>query len=198
VNGPVIEKHRLRDERMALLIVDFQERLAAVMPEAERISCERHISLLLELARRQGWPVVVSEQYPQGLGPTAATIASGLSAPGVSTSRFEKTHFSCTNAPAFKPIFSSIFEQAERHQWIVTGMEAHVCVYQTVRGLLRWGATVHVPADAVVSRTLANKNAGLQLIRELGAVVTVTETVLFDALGVSGTDDFRAISKLIK
>lgn len=193
-----LERFRLRDERMALLIIDFQDRLAAAMPEAERIACERHICLLLELARRQAWPVVVSEQYPQGLGATVPTIAGALGAHDLHVQRFDKLHFSCTNAPPFKPIFQGIFEGAERTQWVVTGMESHVCVYQTVRGLLRWGATVHVPADAVVSRAPANKTTGLQLMRELGAVVTSTETVLFDALGIAGNDDFKAISKLVR
>lgn len=180
--------------RAALLVVDIQERLAAAMPEADRAACERNVAILVELARRKGIPVVASEQYPRGLGPTVPAIAEALAAPGIEVHRFEKVEFACPEAPPFE----ELWRRLGRTQWIVTGMETHVCVYQSVRGLVAKGATVQVPRDAVASRTPENRSVGLALIERAGGLVTSTEAVVFDALGKAGTDDFRALSKLIR
>jgi nicotinamidase-related amidase len=189
-----LERFRVTQQNVALLLVDFQERLAAAMPEAERIACERNIALLLEMARRQAWPVVVSEQYPKGLGPTVPALASALSAPGLALQRLEKLQFSCTDTHAFRPLVDA----TKRTHWVVTGMEAHVCVLQTARGLLAWGRHVHVPRDTVISRRADNRRVALRMLGQMGAVVTTTETVIFDALREAGTDDFRALSKLLR
>jgi nicotinamidase-related amidase len=177
-----------------VLVVDVQDRLAAAMPPEARAACERNVGLLVELARRKGMPVVVSEQYPKGLGPTTRAVQDAIAAPGVEVHRFEKVEFACPDAPPFGDIFARL----GRRQWIVAGMEAHVCVYQTVRGLAAAGAAVHVPRDAVVSRTAENHAVGLDLIERAGGIVTSTEVVVFDALQRAGTDDFKALSKLIK
>ncbi|MCG5055673.1 MAG: isochorismatase family protein [Myxococcales bacterium] len=179
---------------MALFIVDFQERLAAAMPEPEREACERNVLLLIELAHRQGWPILVSEQYPKGLGTTVSPVASALAAKPELVSKLEKLHFAATDAPEFEQVFAGI----KRARWVVTGMETHVCVYQTVRGLLARGRHVHVPEDAVLSRRLGHRARGLGMIQELGGVVTITETVIFDALKVAGTDDFKSLSKRLR
>jgi nicotinamidase-related amidase len=183
---------RLEAGRMALLIVDAQERLAAAMPAADLAACQRNILVLVELARRLGIPIVASEQYPKGLGPTVPALREALD--GAAPLRVEKIEFACTDAPAFRDIAARL----DRPQWVVTGMETHVCVYQTARGLAAGGARVHVPADAVVSRSPANMRIGLDLIERTGAVVTSTETVVFDVLRRAGSDDFRALSKLVK
>lgn len=185
---------RVAPAQANLLIVDVQEKLAAAMPPEAWARCERNILTLVELARRLRLPVVVSEQYPKGLGPTVASVAGALAGPDLQLQRIEKLTFSCTDAPTFAPIL----QQRPAAQWIVVGMEAHVCVYQTARGLAERGAPVQVPADAVVSRTDANARIGLGLIERAGGIVTATETVVFDALGTAGTDDFRALSKLIR
>lgn len=185
---------RIDRARAALLLVDFQERLAAVMAPGEVAACERNIVLLIELARRLQIPVVVSEQYPKGLGPTVAGLRVALGEPGLTVHRFEKIEFGCTDSPAFVDIHRKL----GRDQWIVMGMEAHVCVYQTVRGLAGLGARVHVPADAVISRAPANCHLGVGLCAKAGAVITASETVVFDALRRAGTDEFRALSKLLK
>jgi nicotinamidase-related amidase len=185
---------RIEPAQAALLVVDFQEKIAAVMPAAERASCERNIVILIELARRLGIPLVVSEQYVRGLGPTVASIATALAAPGLELARFEKMEFGCTDAPAFR----EIFDRLGRRQWIVSGMESHICVWQTARGLRAWGAEVHVPADAVISRNPDNRRVGLELMERAGAVVTSTETVAFDALKRAGGEDFKAISRLVR
>jgi nicotinamidase-related amidase len=185
---------RLDSQRAALLLVDFQERLAAVMAPGEIAACERNIVLLFELARRLHIPVVVSEQYPRGLGPTVAGLKLALSDPGLVVEKVEKIEFSCVDSPAFK----EVHRRLGRDQWIVVGMEAHVCVYQTARDLVALGARVHVPADAVISRAPANVRIGLDLCTRAGAIVTGTETVVFDALRRAGTDEFRALSRLLK
>jgi nicotinamidase-related amidase len=190
----VIQPGQLRIEpsRAALLVVDIQERLAAVMPAEARAAVEKNVGILVELARRLAIPVVVSEQYPKGLGRTTAAVEQALV--DVGARRIEKLDFGCADAPPFRDVFAEL----RRDQWIVAGMEAHVCVYQTVRGLVAEGVTVHVPRDAVVSRTRENLDVGLDLIARAGGVVTSTEVVVFDALKRAGTDEFRALSKLIK
>jgi nicotinamidase-related amidase len=185
---------RIVPERAALVMVDVQERLWAVMAEEHRAGCLRNLEILVELARRLRIPVVQSEQYPQGLGRTISPLATALAAPDVRLMRLEKVEFACTDAPGW----GAIAGELRRDQWIVAGMEAHVCVYQTVRGLAASGHMVHVPADAVISRTRDNRQIGLDLCARVGGVVTATEVVVFDALHRAATDDFRAMSRLVK
>jgi len=191
---PALSPLRLDPERAVLLIVDVQTKLSAAMPAAELAACSRNWLILIELARRLRLPVVWSEQYPQGLGPTLPALVEALGQPGLVVHRFEKITFSCTDCDALLPLYRSL----GRRQWIVAGMETHVCVWQTVRGLLSWEAEVHVPADAVISRAPSNHRIGLGLCERAGALVTSTETLAFDALGRAGTEDFRAISRLVR
>ena len=180
--------------RAALLVVDFQEKLAAAMPQEHLRVAENNIAILVELARRMDMPVVVSEQYPKGLGHTMPRVLSAVEQGGTRLERLEKIELSCTGSQAFVDIEARL----SRDTWIVTGMETHVCVYQTVRGLREMGRSVHVPSDAVCSRRPENYALGLALSEKAGAIVTSTEIVLFDALKVSGTDDFKALTKLIR
>jgi len=137
--------------------------------------------------------VVVSEQYPKGLGRTTPAIASALeSVRGVCF--FEKVEFAATAAPAWAEAVGPL----PRKTWIVTGMETHVCVFQTVRALRAAGHDVIVVSDAVASRTRTNWRSGLALCERTGAVVASTETVVFDLLGKAGTDDFKALSKMVR
>src|SRR5204862_148032 len=130
---------------------------------------------------------------PRGLGPTLPALRAALAEPGLDPERVEKLAFGCTD----EPTFVELFRRLGRDQWIVVGMEAHVCVYQTARGLVTLGATVHVPADAVISRAPSNLHTGLRLAERAGAIVTATEVVVFDVLGRAGTDEFRALSRLV-
>lgn len=180
--------------RAALLVIDIQDKLAAVMPAEARARAERNVAILTEAARRFHLPVVASEQYPRGLGSTTPAVAEALAALGDQVIRLEKLEFSICDAPAFTPVWN----QLRREQWIVAGMETHICVYQSVRALVDRGATVHVPVDAVCSRTPTNHQVGLDLIERTGAIPTSTEVVVFDLLRRAGTDDFKALSKLIK
>ena len=179
--------------RTALLVVDIQERLAAAMPEPILAQVVRNTAVLIEAARRFGLPVVVSQQYPKGLGTTVPALEDAVrDLPNLH--RFDKLDFSAADCDAFTALAPTL----KRDQWIVTGMEAHVCVYQSARGLVARGYEVHVVGDAIASRTKASWRVGLGLIERAGAIVTSTEVCVFDLLGKAGTDDFKALSRLIK
>ena len=172
-----------------LLVIDVQERLHTAMPPAGRAELEKNAAILIKAATRLGLPVVASEQYPKGLGRTLPQLRALLP-----DDPLEKIEFSCGNS---KTVARTILG-AGRRQVIAVGMEAHVCVFQTVRDLLRGGFSVFVPQDAVLSRTEANRSVGLRLCEQAGATLTSTETVLFDLLGVAGTPEFKELSPLIR
>ena len=177
-----------RDDAL-LLVVDVQERLAKAMPKEGLTAVERNIAVLIKAAVRLGMPVIASEQYVRGLGPTVESLSALLPEPPL-----EKLEFSCG---ANKALARRIM-QAERRQIIVVGMEAHVCVFQTVRDLVRGDLAAFVVQDAVLSRAEANRALGLRLCERSGATVSSTETVLFDLLGVAGTPEFKELAPLIK
>lgn len=181
-------------KRAALLIIDVQERLVAAMDKEQVPVMERNIGILCELARRFNIPVVCSQQYPKGLGPTVPNVESALADLGDNVHRFDKVEFSVCENAAFAPIY----DQLDRDQWIVTGMESHVCVYQSVRGLIARGATVHVPHQTAISRHESNRQVGLALMERLGAIRTSTEVIVFDVLKKAGGDDFKALSRLVR
>lgn len=178
---------------LALLIIDVQERLAATMPAEPLASLERNLITMAAAAERFGLPVVVSEQYPKGLGRTVAAVAGALeTVRGVCF--FEKVEFAACAAPAW----AEAVGPTPRPTWLVAGMETHICVFQTVRALRARGHDVIVLADAVTSRSADNRAAGLALCAEVGAVVAPTETVIYDLLGKAGTEDFKALSRLMR
>jgi nicotinamidase-related amidase len=186
----------LSRQRAALLVVDIQERLLPAMPADALASVMRNAAILITAADQLGLPIVVSQQYPKGLGATARPIEDALA--GVrGVHRFDKLEFSAAAAPAFAQL-AAPGTGVGRDQWIVCGMESHVCVYQTVRDLAARGCDVHVCADAVCSRTAANREIGLGLMARAGAVISSTEVCVFDLLGRAGSDEFRALSKVIK
>lgn len=179
--------HRFSRTASALLIIDIQERLAAAMspPRLERL-LNRTLAAI-EGAKALGLPIVVTEQYPKGLGPTMKVVSERI--------------------PDFKPIekleFSAFVPEVKerltgRSSVLVTGMETHVCVFQTVRGLGDAKLTAYLAADAVLSRTEVDERVGLELCRNAGAMITTVETVLFDALGKAGGPEFKAISAAVK
>jgi len=186
----------LSRSRAALLVVDIQDRLWPAMPEASRAEVQRNTAILITAADRLGLPIVVSQQYPRGLGPTTQPIeeALALAGPAGRVHRFDKLEFSAAAAPAFAALAPTL----ARDQWIVCGMETHVCVYQTARDLVARGWAAHVCADAVCSRTEQNRELGLRLMERAGAIITSTEICVFDLLGRAGSDEFRALSKVIK
>jgi nicotinamidase-related amidase len=182
-----MEKFRLRRDDSVLMIIDLQERLMQAMKERERVY--KNTNLLLATAREFDIPVVLSEQYPKGLGPTVNEIKDNLT----SYHYLDKICFSLCKQEA-----NTILDKIGKHTIIVTGSETHVCVFQTVRDLLESGFNVHLVRDAVCSRFDENYRNALALMRDMGAVITNTETVVFDLLQEAGTSAFKHISPLIK
>jgi nicotinamidase-related amidase len=183
---------RLSPESTAIAVIDAQERLAAAMPPPALADLIRGASLLLEGARLLGAKAVATEQYAKGLGPTISELAGPLDVLGAP--RFEKSDFSAGDVPAFVDRITAFGAEAI----VVVGMEAHVCVFQTVRDLVARGFDVYVPADAVTSRRDDHKQAGLALCERAGAIVTTCETIVFDWLRRAGSAEFRALSTKIK
>ena len=187
---------RLSPDRAALFVVDVQQRLVAAMPEEVMPQIVRNVKILIAAADRLGLPIVVSQQYPKGLGTTLPEIEDTLQT-AANVYRYDKLEFSAASAAPFHELRRANQPLAKRDQWIVTGMETHVCVYQTVRDLIDQ-ATVHVVGDAMCSRAKHNWRAGLDLAARLGAIITTTEVCVFDLLQRAGTDDFKALSKVVK
>ena len=180
----------------ALLVVDVQERLCLAMPDRGE-SCIAACARLLEGMRLLGVPVMVTEQYPKGLGPTAPVLRDVLATFDPPVPVFEKLAFGACGNPAFASAIDARVDAGLR-AIVVCGMEAHVCVYQSVRALAARGLRVHVALDAVTSRDPRNVEIARGLWSAAGAIVTSTETVLFDLMGCAGTDTFKAVSRIVK
>ncbi len=178
---------RLQRDEAALLVVDVQEKLAAAMPKPELERMLRRTGALVEGARVLGLPIVFTEQYPKGLGPTVAALKERLG----DLVPVEKIHFSAVDDRVRAQLRG-------RHQVLVAGMETHICVYQTVRALAEDGVLPVLCADAVLSRFEVDHRVGLQLAADAGAMVATVETALFDLLGEAGTPEFKRISAAIR
>lgn len=183
---------RLDPAQTLLVVVDVQEKLAAVMPKESMARLQASTLMLLETARLLGVTVVASEQYPKGLGPTISPIADKLREMGVEP--VAKSTFDALGEPGIASLVSARAARAA----VVVGMETHICVFQTARELARRGLEVHVVSDAVASRREENRTIGLGLCERAGAVVTSAEAVAFDWLGRAGTDAFKTVSKLVR
>ncbi len=170
----------LARDRAALLVVDVQEGFRSYDCFDEvAAACGK----LVAGARVLDIPAIVSEQYPRGLGTTASEV--GLE----QEPRIEKSVFSAARADGF--------DLHGRQQAIVCGIEAHVCVSQTVHDLLTAGVQVHVPADAVGSRHQVDYERALERLAAAGAVITTVEAALFELLERANTPEFKPIQKLI-
>lgn len=171
-----------------LVIIDMQERLAGAMPAEDMQLVLKQTAVLLQAADQLEVPVIHTEQYPKGLGPTCTDLLPLLKAPAVS-----KTAFSCCDEPKFQCKLAG-----DRSQVILTGMEAHICVLQTALALKEHGRQVFVVEDAVLSRNPANKANTLARLRQAGIIVSNAESVLFEWLGKAEGDSFKTLSKLIR
>lgn len=183
---------RLDPRRSLLLVVDVQERLSAAMPEDAMARLLSNAGILLEAAKILGAPVLATEQYRKGLGPTVAPLLERLTAMGVAP--IEKMSFDALGEPRAAVALG----QLDPANVIVLGMESHVCVFQTVRELRRRRIRTVVVSDAVTSRTEENRKAGLALSERCGAIPMPTESIVFDWLERAGTDTFKAVSKLVR
>lgn len=178
----------LKSDQIALLIIDIQERILPVINNHEMV-----VANSLKLIRGfkvLNLPIYFTEQYPKGLGPTHKAIADELA----DIKSFNKMSFSCSGAGN---LFDE-FKKKKLSQLVICGIEAHVCVQQTVLDLIENGIQVNLAADAVSSRKEIDYKTALDRMNNHGAEVTTSESILFELLNVCGTDQFRAISKIVK
>jgi len=182
--------------RASLLIIDVQEKLYPACQEPEQIVA--NCCFLVKCANRLGVPVIVTEQYPKGLGHTAKDILDLVEKPGDAAAGgnvVSKVAFSAVPADGF---IEKMEETPGRDQVVVAGMETHVCVLQTVMELLERGREVYVVADAVTSRSMSDKIFGIERMRDAGAKIVTRESVMFEWLRVAGSPEFKELSALIK
>lgn len=171
-------------DQSVLLVVDIQERLLPHIHDGQAVL--DNAVWLVRVAQRLGVPVMVSEQYPKGIGPTVAVLR-GLTSP---EQVGEKLHFSCVAAKCLERL-----PGAGRPQVVVAGTESHVCVLQTVLDLREQGREVFVVADAVGSRKPADKELALARMRSHGIHIVSREMVAFEWLRQAGTEEFREVSR---
>ncbi|MBI4842938.1 MAG: hydrolase [Nitrospirae bacterium] len=183
-----MDKFILNKDNAVLVIVDIQEKLAVVMKQREKVV--NNTLHLIEAAKLLSIPIIVTEQYSKGLGPTVKKIKDSLP----SYEPLEKITFDCCRGDGFLKKITSL----KKKQIILAGMETHVCVLQTCLSLLKNKHAVHLAGDAVCSRKKDDYLAGKELMRNAGAVITCTETVLFQLLEKAGTEEFKTIVKRIK
>lgn len=178
-------------EHTALVLIDMQERLFPAMDSDHREEVMRNLKVLAATARRLQLPTLVTEQYPKGLGHTLPEMKEAMPA---GLEPIEKVAFSCWGVETFR----SRLTASGARQILLGGIEAHVCVLMSALDLLAAGYGVHVVADAVTSRTQANWRLAMVHLRQAGAVVTTTETALFQLLRQADTDEFRELARLIR
>jgi nicotinamidase-related amidase len=178
----------LKCEEMVLVFIDVQGKLHEIMDGKDEL--DGNLETLIRCAQLLEIPVVGSEQIPEKLGPTSEPFKSMLA----DAPRIGKSAFSCCGEPKFM----ETFEALGKRQAILVGIETHVCVYQTALDLLDAGINVTVVADAVSSRASENKALALQALRDAGAAILPTETVLFALLRDAADPRFKELLKLIK
>ena len=183
---------KLDRAQTVLIVIDVQEKLMPVIDGAAEVV--RNIDRLIRGCHILGVPALLTEQYVRGLGSTVEPVRRAFEET-TGYSPIEKTCFSACGCDAFSAQLATL----GRKQIIVAGVETHVCVYQTVEDLLARDFFVSVIADAVSSRTAQNRELALRrLVASDGAKLSSTEMALFELTVASGTDEFRAISRLVK
>jgi nicotinamidase-related amidase len=178
----------LNTDNTVLLLIDFQERLFPVMHDKEKL-----LGNLLKLVKGiqvLEVPIIITEQYPRGLGPTIPEIKELI--PGIKP--VEKVCFDCNDEATFGEALGAL----KRRQVLVAGIEAHICVYQTAMSLARAGFEVQVAVDCIASRDPENKRVALSRMEAAGICPTTNEMALFELLKVAKGDKFKQISAIIK
>jgi len=178
----------LATENTVLLLIDFQERLFPVMHDKEKLL--NNVVKLTKGALALELPIIVTEQYPKGLGTTIPEIKSLIS----NFKAIEKTCFSCCDEPLFMEALGAL----KRKQIIIAGIEAHICTYQTAVALARAGYQVEIVSDGISSREADNKTAALAKLGQIGIMPTSTEMALFELLKAAKGDKFKQISSIVK
>ncbi len=169
-----------------LLVIDVQEKLTPLIPGASGLI--RNIAFLIDAARVLEMPVQATEQYPKGLGATVGELAKRVS------ERPNKVAFSCCAIPSVV----DNFRRATRPKLLLAGIETHVCVQQTALDLLSLGFRVYVAADAVASRYALDHEQALHRLENAGAIITTSESAVFEWIGAAGTPQFKEISRLVQ
>ncbi|MGH9523021.1 MAG: hydrolase [Terriglobales bacterium] len=185
-----VARRPLEAQKSALVVVDIQKKLLPPIFNKEQLI--RNSQLLLRLARILELPVLATTQYSKGLGPTVPEIASLLPASDV----LDKTAFSCFGSDRFCSAVRSL--PGNRNTLIVCGMETHICVLQTVLGALDQGYLVHVASDAVGSRAEWNWQIGLRRMEAAGALISSTETIIYELLRKSDSAGFKEMLQYLK
>ncbi len=183
------DKYWLNKDEAVLVVIDIQEKLVPAMDERICGQLVGHVNMLIEGFQAMGLPIIATEQYPRGLGHTIEELASAKEQACI-----EKVAFSC----AGDSNFNQTLEKTGAKQVVLVGMEAHVCVYQTMIDLLDRGYVVHLVKDAICSRFKTDYQAAVSMAPRMGAVVTTTEMALFQLVGVAGTPEFKTVSKLAR
>ncbi len=181
--------HLLDRDAAVICVIDIQERLAAAMAEREQVM-EAARRLILA-ARRLEVPIVLTEQYPRGIGPTEPVLVEVL---GDAYAPIEKLHFSCCEEPPFRERLQDL----GREQVVLCGMEAHVCLLATCLDLLHDGFRVHVIAEGICSRNAEHKRLALAQMVQAGALVTCVEAAVYQMLRRAGTPEFKELLPLFK
>lgn len=181
---------RLERENALLIIVDVQDLLMKKMDQWVGENVTRNICTLIAFAKKMTLPILLTEQYPKGLGKTILKIKMELG----SIAPIEKVSFSCCGVK----MFNDQLNQLGKSQVILTGIETHVCVLQTANDLLQKGYEVHAVADAICSRRKLDWEIGLKWMEKRGAMISTTEIIAFQLLKEAGTEEFRELSKLFK
>jgi nicotinamidase-related amidase len=184
-----VHHNSLQLEQSALVIVDMQEAFREKISDFTQTA--RRISVMTQAAKLLRLPILVTEQYPKGLGHTAQEIKEVLPA-GIAV--VEKTSFSSCGAQPFKQQLKEI----EARQLLVCGIEAHICVNQTVHDLLADGYQVHLLIDCITSRSPTNREIGLAKMQASGAISSSVELALFEMMRDASHEQFRAVQSLIK
>lgn len=181
-------KTQFTRDQAVLLVIDAQAKLAPHIHGIETLVA--NTIRMVRAARLLGLPILLTEQYPEGIGPTIAEIKDEL--PDVAA--IAKRTFSCWR----EPVFTKQLEALNRHQAIIVGIETHVCIYQTGADLQRAGFQTQVISDAVSSRTEANKAIGLRRLAAAGAEISSVESCLFELLETSACAEFKQALGIVK
>lgn len=183
------DAYLLDASRSVLIVVDVQTRLLDVMHESQTVVA--NIRKLAFAAQVCHVPILCTTQNAEKLGPVHPEVAELL----LDVVTIDKMTFSCLGNDSFR---SALDKMPDRTQAVLAGVEAHVCINQTAHDLLNEGFVVHMPADAIASRTDVNYRYGLERLRHVGATVSVTESIIFEWLRRAGTDEFRKIAPWLK
>lgn len=179
---------RLKRENCILVAVDYQEKLVPAMCDKENLIDKT--ARLIKGFDILGMPVIITEQYPKGLGSTIPEIKEVNSHAEI----IEKNTFSAWDNAEFV----DLVRKMRKPNAVVVGIEAHVCEQQTVIDMLEEGYNVYVAADCVASRNEFDRDVAIERMRDAGAVITTYESILFDVLKWSKAEEFKQISALVK